>query len=230
MFYILYPGDITPKNIYEQWMAVVCILMGTVFFSYFIGTLTALITEGDKVKLFKDEKLEEAQFFCDQKRLPQSLARAVMTHTRYHCDYNYVFDESDLLYSLPPQLRDEIQHYLGRNILYQIDFFKGIDECVLGEMSLRMRSISCNEGYDLFKKGDRGKHIYIQRTGTSVLKNAKRGPQTLLKRGSVCGELALIYPKRKKTVTCRTWSEFHVLAVEDIIYVLQSEYPATWKV
>lgn len=139
-----------------------------------------------------------------------------------------VFDEGDLITSLPPQLQYDIQRHLGLGILFQIDFFKDIDPSVLGEISLRMRSISCNEEYDLFKVGDRAKHIYIQRTGKSILKYKKQ--KILLKRGSVCGENALICSKRKTTIKCQTWSEFYVLAVNDIVFVLQSEFPATWKV
>ena len=40
-------GDVvaTPKNVAEQWTCSVCILIGTCFFAYFVGTLTVLITE-----------------------------------------------------------------------------------------------------------------------------------------------------------------------------------------
>ena len=83
-------GDIhaTFGNKAEYWLVSACILVGTCFFAYFIGTLTSLITEGDRIKSVEIQKLEEAQAFCDQKKLPRELSRAVLTHIRYHCGYN----------------------------------------------------------------------------------------------------------------------------------------------
>ena len=56
-------GDITATagNVAEQWVVSICILIGTCFFAYFIGTLTSLITEGDRIKSVEIQKLEEAQ-------------------------------------------------------------------------------------------------------------------------------------------------------------------------
>eukprot|EP01084_Bolivina_argentea_P160056 278752_1 len=55
-------GDVvaTPGNKLEQWTVSICILVGTCFFAYFIGTLTSLITEGDRIKSVEIQKLEEA--------------------------------------------------------------------------------------------------------------------------------------------------------------------------
>ena len=94
-------------------MSSICILIGTCFFAYFVGTLTVLITEGDKIKSYELEKLEEAQSFCEKKKLPKELTRAILTHIRYHCNYNYVFDESELISSLPPYLQNDIHSFLA---------------------------------------------------------------------------------------------------------------------
>lgn len=224
-------GDIvaTSGNKAEQWLVSVCILVGTCFFAYFIGTLTSLITEGDRIKSVEIQKLEEAQAFCDHKKLPRELSRAVLTHIRYHCGYNYVFDESELISSLPPYLQNDIHSFLAQTILMQIDIFKSFKKSpqILGQISLKMRSISCNENYCLYKKGDRAKEIYIQRTGESSL-DYHDGSSRRLKRGDVIGERSIISPKRKSTVICDTFSEFYILSVQDIVTILQTEYPTTW--
>eukprot|EP01084_Bolivina_argentea_P132951 234615_1 len=49
-------GDISATNITEQWICSICILIGTCFYAYFIGTLTVLITEGDKIKSYQSDK------------------------------------------------------------------------------------------------------------------------------------------------------------------------------
>merc|ERR1719242_1733615 len=123
--------------------------------------------DGDRVRAVKLQKLEEAQAFCDQKGLPHELSRSILTHIRYHCRYNYVFDESDLISSLPPNLQDEIHFKIAETGLSQLDFLKSFTKNkrslrILGQIALKMRSISCNEGFQLFEKGDRAKEFYIQ--------------------------------------------------------------------
>ena len=83
---------------------------------------------------------------------------------RYHCGYNYVFDESDLISTLPPYLQNDVHSFLARTILMQMDIFKSIKKNleILGQISLKMRSISCNENFKLFKKNDRAKEIYTK--------------------------------------------------------------------
>ena len=204
--------------------------MGTCFAAYFIGTLTVLITEGDKVKSYKLEKLEEAQHFVDHHRLPKELQRAILTHTRYHCNYNFVFDENEIISNLPLHLQLQINYYLSQHIIKQIDIFGSLNnDSLLGQIALKIRSISCNENHKLYHKGSRAKEIYIQRTGCSILNyhdNTKKN--RILRRGNVFGELALISPKRKTTVTCQTFSEFYVLSISDIVDILQREYPKNY--
>ena len=112
----------------------------------------------------------------------------------------------------------------------QLDIFKSFKKSpqILGQISLKMRSISCNENYCLFQKGDRAKEIYIQRTGESEL-DYHDGYTRKLQRGDVIGERSIISPKRKTTVICDTFSEFYILSVQDIVTILQTEYPTTWS-
>ena len=189
-----------------------------------------LITEGDKDRAYEKERLEEAQSFCDMKKLPKELTRAILTHIKYHCQYNYVFNDNDLLQSLPPYLQSDIHQYLAHRILSQIDMFKSLNKSILGQIALKMRSISCNEDYELFKLRDRAKEIYIQRTGVSTMRFYDKRQQKViqLKRGHVFGEYSILSPKRKVSVECSTWSEFYILKVNDILNILKNEYPSTW--
>lgn len=99
-------GDISATNTIEQWFASVCILMGTCFFVYFIGAVvTSMIADGDKTVTEKNTKIEQAQQFCFSKQLPADLSHAIMTHIKYHCQHNYLFDESSVLQCLPSYLR-----------------------------------------------------------------------------------------------------------------------------
>ena len=98
-------GDITATNTLEQWAASVCILIGTCFFAYFVGAVGTLLADGDRIRAERNQKIEEAQQFCVSKKLPKDLSHAIITHTKYHCKHNYLFDESSVLQCLPLYLR-----------------------------------------------------------------------------------------------------------------------------
>eukprot|EP01084_Bolivina_argentea_P011041 20633_1 len=117
-------GDIVATNVYEQWVSSLCILVGTCFYAYFISTLTALITQGDKIKVYEYDKIEEAQSFCERKKLPKELTHAILTHIRYHCRYNYLFDESEILNILPPYLQHDIHTYASKQFLLTSRIFQ----------------------------------------------------------------------------------------------------------
>ena len=98
-------GDITATNLYEEWVASGCILVGTCFFAYFIGAVSGLLVDGDRVRAELSEKVEKAQQFCLFKKLPSDLSHAIITHTKYHCKNNFMFDEMSILNNLPTHLR-----------------------------------------------------------------------------------------------------------------------------
>lgn len=217
-------------NHYEHWVSTFVILVGTCFVAYFIGNITSLVTEGDRIKAVKVQKMEEAQAFCDHKKLPRELARAILSHIRYHCGYNYVFDEADLIETLPPYLQNDIHSYLGQFVLWQLDFLKSLRRSssqILGQIALKMQSVSCNEGYCLFSRGNRAKEFYIQRTGDATV-YFDDGTTRRISRGDVVGQQSIYSPKRKYTVRCNTFSEFYILSVQEVIALMQSEYPSSW--
>eukprot|EP01083_Nonionella_stella_P131742 400458_1 len=229
-------GDITAKNVVEQWVGSISILIGSCFFAYFIGTLTTLLGEGDGISSYKLHRMEAAQHFCERKKLPPEMAQAILTHTRYHCNYNYVFDEKEVLNTLPPYLQMDVSFYVARRLLNSLDFLdnKIVDPVIRGSIAMKMKSISCNNGYKLFQKGDIAQQIYIQRTGiaTQVSKDTNRrsGYQKVqLGRGDVCGEYSLFLKRRSSTVICDTWCEFYVIDLSDIKDALRQHYESNWQ-
>ena len=75
------------------------------FLAYFIGAVGTLLADGDRIRGEKNQKIEEAQQFCVSKKLPKDLSHAIITHTKYHCKNNYLFDENMVLSCLPSYLR-----------------------------------------------------------------------------------------------------------------------------
>eukprot|EP01084_Bolivina_argentea_P029704 55151_1 len=223
-------GDIVATNTTEQWVSSICILIGTCFFAYFVGTLTVLITEGDKIRSFEIDKIEEAQLFCEKKRLPKELSHAICSHIRYHARYNYVFDETDLLDTLPSYLRHDINSCVAKQFLINIGIFQNeyiqLPAHIIGAIAIKCQAISCNQCFKLYAIDDIAKEFYIQRTGKSVMYDKNGNILKHISRGDVCGEYSsILFKKRKVKVQCETWSEFYSISIDDIKQILDEYYP-----
>lgn len=223
-------GDITATNTTEQWVSGFCILCGSISFAYFVGSLTVLLTEGDRLSGIQGKKIEEAQAFCDYNRLPKMMARAVTTHVRYHCKYNFLFNHREIMQNLPSYLQHDINTLIAHKILSKLRIFKKTPSSILGEIALKMRSISCNEKFKLYSKNDCANEFFIQRTGVSCITYEDSNDDRIMTRGDICGEGALLYNYRRETVECHTWCEFYVLSCNDIQQILKEHYPERWMV
>ncbi len=174
--------------------------------------------------------MEEAQSFCDKKKLPRELTRAILTHVRYHCNYNYVFDENELLNMLPEYLQHDIHAHVGKQFLLQLKIFQNeyihLPEFIIGLIAVKSKSISCNQWFKLYDVGDIAKEFYIQRTGVSAMYDENNKLLYNLSRGSVCGEYeCILFKQRKVKVECSTWSEFIAVNVDAIKEILEQYYP-----
>ena len=227
-------GDITAKNIVECWVSLFCVIAGTVYISYLIGLFTAFVAEreGD-VQHIENEKLKRAKLFCRHYHLSQALGDAMESHLKYHHNYNFVVGaESEILDDLPTHLRSRIETEIASKTLKDIDFLSDfLPLPLIGQIALKMRSISCNAGHWLYRKNEFGDELYIQRTGVSMMYHHKTQPTNCkTKRGDVLGEECLVHSKRKHSLRCMTWSEFYCLKKSDIQSVVMDNFKNGHKI
>jgi len=212
-------GDITANNVYEQWAASVGIIFGSCLFAYFIGVLTTELTVSLKQR--EDaERLEKSSAFCSYFNLPPSLRKAVMIHVNYFNNANYTFDTDAVMDALPPFLQKDIEKYLREKRLKDLDIFKYLPDKIVGKIALKLTTFSCGANKYLCRKNEIANTLFIQRTGESGTEDDKQ----IYRRGDVIGEDAILCRKRITTVMCRTYSEFYVLDIADILNTLKSHY------
>jgi len=215
-------GDITAHNEMEQWTASICILIGTCFFAYFVGIFTNLLEEGNKVKMYELERVEEAQMFCSHHKLPRGLTQAIVTHVRYHCNYNYIHSQNELMSFVPAHLQSIVSKLKSHSFAH-LDLFQKLPNEVIGQIALRMTSVSCNRGYVLFEKDEISHILYVQRTGTAeLIRNGKKIRD--LRRGDMCGEYVILSGQHRETVSCLSFCEFYALDCHDLLDVLRTYY------
>jgi len=220
-------GDITAHNVTEQWVSSICIIIGSVFFAFFIGTLTSYLSgDADESKRNETDRVRQARLFCQHHKFDNELTRSVITHIRYHCRTNVqsVCPHEEVLTMLPCFLQREIRERVGLRLLAELDLFRDLPKEVIGQIALEMQSVSCNRGKYLFRRGDVAKHLYIQRTGEAKLHYFSDKAPRDLRRGDVVGERALVSGRRRYCVVASMWAEFWALNVDDIQRVLQRNF------
>ena len=233
-------GDIYAHNSSEQWCAMFVIVVGSIMTAYLVGKVTSLVFEGDSEDQYLREKMDEAYSFCTHYGLSNPLIRAITAHIEYSCQYNYIAsDPNDFLKSLPNHLRIKVEKQIASRAIRRIDFLEGLDDTIMGNIRISLKSIGCNAGYKLFSEGDRSSDIYMVRIGCARLYFGENDPNKdkgsrLLKRGDVFGEYCIVSPTRTSTLVCDTWCEFYTLKAETIKEIIwdhlhEHEANEAWK-
>ena len=182
-------GDIHPVNTLEEVVCSVVILLGTCFFAYFIGAVSGLLTEGDRVRCAQIRKIEEGQAFCVAQQLPSPLSIRVMRHLRYFWQSTNPFANGrEVLGCLPPQLQRNItRHCDSKYFVNQMAIFADLNPYIRGLLALEMKSISCGGGQFLFREGQFGKGLFMQRTGRALIQSRLDDDCHEIGRGAVFG-------------------------------------------
>eukprot|EP01084_Bolivina_argentea_P118737 210621_1 len=233
-------GDITATNVTEQWVAIFCVCAGSCVSAWFIGAFSAIVLEGNNIQHTQREAVCRAHSFCNQFQFDEELQRAILSHTKYYYHYNYLTSSNEqVMNCLPLHLQNYIRQKLATRSLKQIDLFKHLSDDVLGNLVLKIKSVACNAGYCLYKKGEIASELYICRKGKSILIADKQVQQNanikndtddkeldlrIVRPGHVIGEYCLSESNRLNTLKCLEWSEFMVITKDEIINCINDYY------
>ena len=226
-----------PNNNQEALMLLISMLIGSCFVGYFIGAISVFIANGDRVNEAIQGKIEEAEEFCSKNNFAPELTFAIVNHIKYYWDSNNVFSNNeDIFNSLPPFLQREVSQNMALKYTNDMFIFQDLHSYVRGILSLKLKRICVNAGFDVYKYGHYAKEIYLQTTGMAMAcfpsKTETNKPVLKkLKRGSVFGEECFLVPKRVSTIKCITFCEFYLMDIDDIKEVLQEYFPTndTWN-
>lgn len=154
--------------------------------------------------------------------VPDDLQRQVRAFYDYVWVHQKQYDERIALLSdqqMSTDLQRKLALHLFKDVVSHISFFSDIDDLLLGEICMSLRSRIFLPGDMIFFKGDVGKELFIIAKGVvEVLRDdlpaAKRrnAPQILLRNGSFFGEIALVMEVRRTcSVQARTMCEVNIL-------------------
>mmetsp|Transcript_16356 Transcript_16356/g.35337 ORF Transcript_16356/g.35337 Transcript_16356/m.35337 type:complete len:716 (+) Transcript_16356:3619-5766(+) len=154
--------------------------------------------------------------------VPDDLQRQVRAFYDYVWIHQKQYDEKIALLSdqqMSTDLQRKLALHLFKDVVSHISFFSEIDDLLLGEICMSLRTRIFLPGDMILFKGDVGKELFIIAKGiVEVLRDdlpdAKRrnAPRILLRNGSFFGEIALVMEVRRTcSVQAQTVCEVNIL-------------------
>ena len=168
------------------------------------------------------QKTDRVNHEMEYYRVPPDLQRQVKAYYDYVWIHQRQYDEKIALLSdeaMSTDLQRKLALHLFKDVLESISFFSEIDDLLLGQICLSLRTRIFLPGDMILFKGDIGKELFIISKGVVEVLRDDLPPQKrrnarkiLLKNGSFFGEIALVMEVRRTcSVQARTVCEVNIL-------------------
>jgi len=221
---------------YRLYIASTCYMVGGLFIIallisemnvYFIGK-----SHGSAAfQRRKDRVRHEMEYYG----LPHDLQVQVKAYYNYVWIHQKQYDDKIALISdhqMSTDLQRKLALHLFKDVISHISFFSEVDDLLLGEICLSLRTRIFLPNDMIIFKGDVGKELFIIAKGVvEVLRDdlpprvRDQSPPILLRNGSFFGEIALVMEVRRTcSVQARTVCEVSILAQKAFDAIL-SENP-----
>uniref|UniRef100_A0A7S4NRA4 Cyclic nucleotide-binding domain-containing protein n=1 Tax=Guillardia theta TaxID=55529 RepID=A0A7S4NRA4_GUITH len=210
-------GDLTMKNIYEMFLGIAVMSVGTTAFAIVVGNMTDLIGNLDVRALELKDKMDELDDFMHQENLPINLR--VRTRRFFEHVHNHSREVPPVVRELPITLQSEVSLYLYADLIRKVHFFKRCSKEFVTDVVRRCKPRTLAQSDFLFLAGEYGDSMFFIIDGTlEVQVDAQNNIFALLESGSHFGEKCVLGIEKFRPVTVRalTWSNLFSLSSDDL--------------
>ena len=117
-------------------MSCIAEMVGGVIFGMLIGVIGTSITSGRLADRKYKDKMEKIAEYMRVKQVPISLRRRIRVHYENLYKHHTVFNESEFLQKMSPQLKNETVDYIYRDIIGKVPILNGLSENVVHKICL----------------------------------------------------------------------------------------------
>ena len=192
-------GDVTAGTSAEMLMSCIAEMVGGVIFGMLIGVIGTSITSGRLADRKYKDKMEKIAEYMRVKQVPISLRRRIRVHYENLYKHHTVFNESEFLQKMSPQLKNETVDYIYRDIIGKVPILNGLSENVVHKICLAFEPWTAARGDVVTRDGDDADTFYIIINGElkmSVLDTACEPAEQVtvgvFGKGSFFGEEAVV--------------------------------------
>jgi CRP-like cAMP-binding protein len=213
-------------------VSTIYMIVGLCLIAFLISELNVFLFGKKQGSAAFQRKIDRVSYEMEYYGVPDDIQRQVKAFYDYIWIHQKQYDDEIALLSddqMSTDLQRKLALYLFKDVVSHISLFSEIDDLLLGEICLSLRTrIFLPQDMILFK-GDVGKELFIIAKGVvEVLRDdlsppqRQKAPPILLKSGSFFGEIALIMETRRTcSVQARTICETNILEQDTFDTILQ---------
>ena len=129
-------GDIVPVTPGQKVYGIGVMMLGVGIYAYLIGNIASLISSLDPVRARYMQQRERLSAFMQYRALPTPLRRRIQRYFDYVWEERLVSDESEVMQSLPPSLREEVALFLKRDLIKNVPLFDAASDAFVRDVAL----------------------------------------------------------------------------------------------
>lgn len=221
-------GDITADTEQEEVLACSWILVGVLFFSFFLSTMSSVFTGLDLKGGVVREKVSLMEVFCKDLRVSDKVKSTVIGELRSALYHNSL--ESDQKYSLltnlSKALRTQLTLSIHRQAVSRVLFFQRQDPSFLSTIVPLLEYRRYPPGMVLYERGTYADEVYFMGKGrVSFVVGPLRVPIRTMGEGGIVGETEVLEERpREYTAICREETEVFALN-RKLLTVISDDFP-----
>ncbi len=184
-------GDIVPVTLDQKVYAIFVMMLGVGIYAYLIGNIASLISSLDPVRANYMQQRERLGAFMQYRALPIPLRHRIQRYFDYVWDERLVSDESEVMQSLPPSLRDEVALFLKRDLIKNVPLFQSASDAFVRDVALNLKPFVALPGDFVVRAGESGREMYFLSRGSVEIVAKDGATMNTLSDGDFFGEIAL---------------------------------------
>lgn len=225
-------GDIAATTNVEMVLACAWMLIGAMFFSFFLGTMSSVITGLDLKGTFIRQKLSLLTVYCTDLQLSTGFLTAMAKQLHISMRHN-TLDQTqkvDLAMRLSKRLRVEMGSCIYHSAARRVRFFALQDPIFLGNIVSMLEYRLYKSGEEVYHRGSYADEIYFMGDGrVSFVLGSLAVPFRTMVAGSFFGETEVLDEKpREYTAVAVTLTETFVLS-RSVLGIVNDDFPQVTK-
>ncbi|XP_058936576.1 potassium voltage-gated channel subfamily H member 3 isoform X1 [Kogia breviceps] len=165
-------GNVSANTDTEKIFSICTMLIGALMHAVVFGNVTAIIQRMYARRFLYHSRTRDLRDYIRIHRIPKPLKQRMLEYFQATWAVNNGIDTTELLQSLPDELRADIAMHLHKEVL-QLPLFEAASRGCLRALSLALRPAFCTPGEYLIHQGDALQALYFVCSGSmEVLKGS----------------------------------------------------------